>query len=299
MYPHDPRYRTDIQNFPRSPLGREQGGVGGEARPQSSPTNGAAPGPGMASVPGMDTATTGKVPRSTALEDPIGARGPQPPSFPRGPVTPEVRAARASITPEILETMGAAVDKVSTLEDADAALAGIAKKAGIPPEALPDSLLKALYTRFQARQNTPPTASPEERFLASGAEEGSMADLPTEAGGGVLDEGEPAVARTRPAENPLVTSGNKAIAEKRAQGRRSLSERITENKPKRWKRMPPEEQKGAEKALKEAVAKATRHDFHGALAPTLRKLGIDLGSIPKDVAKRLRDALKKERAKKS
>jgi len=65
-----------------------------------------------------------------------------------------------------------------------------------------------------------------------------------------------------------------------------------------WKRLPPEKQAAAMKSLLEAAHAATRHDFHGALAPVLRALGIDLGSIPSKEAQKLREALRAARGKK-
>jgi hypothetical protein len=63
-----------------------------------------------------------------------------------------------------------------------------------------------------------------------------------------------------------------------------------------WKRLSPKEQADLRKTLLDAVASAARYDFHGALAPILRKAGVDLGSVPKGLAKELREALKKKRA---
>ena len=322
LYPHDPRFRTDVAQYPRSPL---EGDESGAAVPSRAGAGGGGPAPEP-------------VPPSMAL---VG-KGAVPPSFgqpparmaPSIPPTPEVRAAREHITPELMETMGKAVDAATSPAEADQALAGLARKAGVKPEDLPDWLLKTLFQRFQSAQAGrrgfgktlggqpatmdptagPPAAPPSMALVGEGAlerpETGPEMPAPRPRGTAPQPRGAgPNVAKVtgRTLGGRQATLGEPEAEVAQAPVPRSMAlvgatpedVRPAPSTLKRWKRMQPAEQKEAESQLKAAIAKAERFDFHGALAPVLRKLGIDLGSLPKDVAQRLRDALKKQRAKRT
>lgn len=301
LYPHDPRFRTDIESYPRSPMSRGQ-----SAGPDI-------PGGGVAAQPGVGAAERAPpggapLPRSMSIVNlPLQGRSPT-----MAPPAPEVRAAREKITPEVMESMGSSVDKASSLEEADKAIAGLARKAGIEPANLPEWLLKTLFERFQTKRST----LGGQRGLAGEptkqAAQGEQKEAPTPRSMSLLGAA-PTEGMTKAAERPHMKPAAPEPS-KEVQGPetaatefalKSLDERrsaiagrtLGDAVPKRWKKMDQAEQKSAEGALKAAIAATERFDFHGALAPALRKLGIDLGSIPKDVAQRLRDALKKERAK--
>lgn len=103
-------------------------------------------------------------------------------------------------------------------------------------------------------------------------------------------------AAPEPSEEKLAQERRRYEREKDARGERAREARMRTQVKRTWARLTPQEQEQAKAALKEAISKARRFDFYGALAPTLRALGIDLGSLPKGVSRELREALKSARA---
>jgi hypothetical protein len=269
LYPHDPRFRTDLQNFPESPMRREQ--------PAARGMNGAQPG---APQPQMQE------PAPTGVEDAAQGAAETAGALP----SPEVRAVQAQkLTTEAMNAMAMAVDQAGSPEEADQAIAATAKQAGIPLEALPDWLLKTLATRWQAQRGA--DQSDRVAKLQAGERRGRATGA---------DTTPPAPAR-RPPKGQLFEDPQ-GFKDGPIGYDAKLPEEPAEPKaaaapPRTWKRLTADEQKAARAALTEAIEKATRFNFFGALAPTLRALGIDLGSLPKAEAKSMREKLKAQRAR--
>jgi hypothetical protein len=298
LYPQDPRFRTDMQNFPSGPSGR----VTGEGLRGAQQNGTAAP---AAAAPVAPTGPAG--PAGGALEAPgAGAQA-------------EVEAAPAAapvkLTTASMNAMASAVDQAATPEDAGRAIKAAADQAGIPMEDLPQWLLKTLATRFQEKPSGARRKLGVRGEGSLGMEAGNVEGTKP----GVLFQEPPAFQdgpigySAKIEETPETTGGpidqalaaSKARRDVAAQKERSEAALSPEQRrrrgmppaePKTWKRMNPDEQANARKALKEAVERTARYDFHGALAPTLRSLGIDLGSLPKKEAQALREALRKKRA---
>lgn len=199
---------------------------------------------------------------------------------------PRARAAAMKLDEPALNKLSGVVDAAETWQEAQDALAAELVGMGYSgPEEVPAWLTSMLLRQWEKKHDR----------RNSGVGEGMSAR-----GDGI---GVPKYLEKPQGEVPPLDFGEgagarpKHISEISGPGvKQPGAEAPPKEKPTTWKRLDRDKQADLRKTLLEAVEKAARYDFHGALAPILRKAGVDLGSVPKGVAAELREALKKKRA---
>jgi len=282
LYPHDPKFQN--QTPPLS--SRVKAGVP-EFQDQQA----------MAGGPIGYSSKYGETPEQRAEGDArFGQNGAQPA---QRAVPTEVRQeVQAKLTPDVMDNMMTAVSDAGSVEEANAALVAVAEKAGVDPAQLPEYLLKALGARVGSMSKMRSTGALGGAHEALKSVTGGPAGKPEAAPDVEFQEQEafkdgPIAYSTKVAEQPEPKKAYADLTPEEQDAKRRARQGAP---PKTWKRLSKDEQTSASAELLNAVKAATRFDFHGALAPTLRRLGIDLGSIPKKEAQALREALKKARA---
>lgn len=201
---------------------------------------------------------------------------------------PSARAKSMQLTTEKLTSLEGVVDKAKTWQEAAEMLGDEFTRMGYTgPEEVPEWLTDQLLRRFEKRVGAEQDSESIQRAKDESGYGGATSAL-QEVADAKAARSKPAQSEQGPLELPPKPKHISEISGPKAgyPPRESTT----------WKRLPPEKQEEMRQRLLKAIDKASRYDFHGALAPVLRAHGIDLGSIPKKIAQQLRDALKEKRA---
>lgn len=202
---------------------------------------------------------------------------------------PRARAMGMRLTTERLTALEGVVDKAKTWQEAAELLGEEFTRMGFQsPEDVPEWLSDQLLRRFEARSSN---ADLEEAKAASGYGGAQQVASGMAAGIGGKKPKPATAAAPAPAQDDEEPPRAKHISEISGPAAGYAPRETTT-----WKRLPADKQEELRSKLLKAIDKTSRYDFHGALAPVLRANGIDLGSVPKKVAKELRERLKEKRA---
>lgn len=216
--------------------------------------------------------------RSVAEQDPAAAAD----AMGAGP---RARAMGMRLTTERLTALEGVVDKANTWQEAADMLGAEFTRMGFQgPEDVPEWLTDQLLRRFEKRTGSEQESESMQRAKDESGYGGATSALAEVAGAKAKPKDEAPIEYELPPRPKHISeiSGPKA----------GYPPRETTT----WKRLPADKQEELRSKLLKAIDKTSRYDFHGALAPVLRAHGIDLGSVPKKVAKELRERLKEKRA---
>jgi len=215
--------------------------------------------------------------RSVAQQDPAAAAD----MMGAGPAA---RQRGMQLTTEKLRSLEALVDKAKTWQEAAEMLGEQFNLMGYTgPDEVPEWLTDQLLRRFEKRVESTPAPDREDAAAASGYGGAQQVAQGIAAGMGSKQK-QPAIEYEVPPKPKHISEISGPAA--------GYAPRETTT----WKRLPADKQEELRAKLLKAIDKTSRYDFHGALAPVLRANGIDLGSVPKKVARELRERLKEKRA---